>query len=168
MAEIYALLCPESDEIRYIGKANDSQKRLKSHLKDSRTRKTPVYDWIRKLLSQGLSPKVKVLEVADDWTTAERRLIALHRASGRLLNVADGGDEPYCSKETRAENGRKVAKKIHSDPRLRAIWVAKKGIAHLLSGYVKNGDVENAEKIRAKMKHWAATRPDVFGEWSAL
>ena len=48
--EIYALLCPNTKDVRYIGKANDSEKRLKSHIRDSRRRNTPVYCWIKKLL----------------------------------------------------------------------------------------------------------------------
>src|SRR5258708_1122020 len=47
--EIYALRCPLTDEIRYIGKANNGKKRLASHLKDSRRRNTPLYSSLKKL-----------------------------------------------------------------------------------------------------------------------
>ncbi len=50
-----------------------------------------------------------MLHVVDgnDWQSVERLAISDARASGvRLLNVADGGDEPYCSKEVRAANAR--------------------------------------------------------------
>jgi|SRR5215217_2940168 len=107
-AEIYALIGPHDGAVRYIGKANDSAKRLKSHLRDARRRKTPVYDWINMLAKSGMRPTFRVLEIADDWVEAERRLIAEARSRGeRLLNVADGGDEPFCSPEVRAANGRK-------------------------------------------------------------
>src|ERR1700753_3270619 len=97
--EIYALRDPETNEIRYIGKANNSQARLKSHLRDARTRRTPVYSWINSLLRRGLSPDMIVLETCgpDVWKEREIALIAQYRAaSSRLLNVADGGDEPFC------------------------------------------------------------------------
>ncbi|MEG7747629.1 hypothetical protein U2065_14910, partial [Listeria monocytogenes] len=38
---------------------------------------------------------LKVLEVTEEWEQAERRLIAEARERGeRLLNLADGGDQP--------------------------------------------------------------------------
>lgn len=108
-AEIYGLFDPESGELRYIGKANNSAKRLKSHLREVRRRKTPLYNWLAKL---ELPPIVEVLERTCNWREAETRLIAEHRAKGtRLLNIADGGDEPHCPKSIRADNGRMAAKK---------------------------------------------------------
>lgn len=50
--QIYALRDPRDGNLRYIGKANNAEKRLKSHMKDSRHRKTPVYAWFRKLAAQ--------------------------------------------------------------------------------------------------------------------
>lgn len=108
-AEIYALIDPRDGAVRYIGKANDSAKRLMSHIRDSRreSRRTPVYVWMRKLTKLGMVPGFTVLEVTADWKEVERRYIAEARARGdRLLNVADGGDEPYCPPEVRVANGR--------------------------------------------------------------
>lgn len=102
--EIYALCHPDTGEIRYIGKANCAQKRLKRHILDARRRDTPVYRWFRKLAAEGKVPTVTVLHVCDGgpWQSVEIKAIADARASGcRLLNVAEGGDEPHCSVETR-------------------------------------------------------------------
>ena len=91
--EITACTDPDG-QLRYIGKAVDSQKRLKSHLRDARRRKTPVYCWIRSLQEREQSPTVQVLKTVDEsaWTHAEKELIFFHRAAGtRLLNIADGG-----------------------------------------------------------------------------
>lgn len=112
MVEIYALLDPRDNSLRYIGKANCSRKRLASHLRDMNSRDTPVYRWMRKLNSLGHRPVVEVLVVCsdEDWKSVERRAIQKAREAGvRLLNVADGGDEPYCSPDVRAANGRKAA-----------------------------------------------------------
>lgn len=116
--ELYALSDPETGEVRYLGKANDSQKRLKSHLRDSLRRRTPVYDWIRSLTVRGLTPNVTVLMCAWDWREAERTLIAQARAEvgRRLLNVADGGDEPFCPLHVRQENARKNTAARLADP----------------------------------------------------
>jgi hypothetical protein len=99
---IYGLCCPLTGELRYIGKANDPAKRLDQHMRDSRSRATPLYSWIRK---HG-KPALVVLEAdCPDWREAERRLIAKGRLDGlRLLNIADGGDEPHCPTSVRAAN----------------------------------------------------------------
>jgi hypothetical protein len=76
-------------------------------MRDASRRNTPVYCWIRKVGE----PVVSVI-VADsiDWRADERRLIAEARARGdRLLNIADGGDEPFCSPAQRAINGKQIA-----------------------------------------------------------
>ncbi len=98
---IYALIDPRDGAVRYIGKANDAAERLKSHIRDSRHRKTPVYSWIRKLRSLGLVPDMKVLATCSEseWPKAERRAIRYQRwFNDRLLNVADGGNEPIPSR----------------------------------------------------------------------
>jgi hypothetical protein len=111
VTDIYALVDPRSGEIRYIGKANDPRARLAQHIRDSRHRDTPVYRWVRKLLDSGLLPTMSILEVdCSDWRKSERRLIADARSRGlRLLNVADGGDEPKCPAGVRESNGRMAA-----------------------------------------------------------
>ena len=106
---IYALCCPDSGSVRYIGKANNAQARYKSHLTASKSRKTPVYCWIRKLATDGKAPVMQVLELVEsDWQEAERRLIAEYRIKGKLLNVAEGGDEPFCPTSVRVANSKKM------------------------------------------------------------
>lgn len=103
---IYGLTDPRDGRVRYVGKANDPTSRLKGHLRDCRRRNTPVYAWIRKLAGLGLSPGLCVLEAdCADWKEAERRIIAERRGAGeKLLNVAEGGDEPHCPLEVRRKN----------------------------------------------------------------
>jgi hypothetical protein len=119
---IYALRCPTTGRVRYVGKANDPAKRLLSHIRTARRttiRRTPVMCWLTKLAQDGLRPEMIVLETVpegQDWKDAERRQIAAHRAAGALLNVADGGDEPACSRETRVANGLMVLAAIKADP----------------------------------------------------
>lgn len=115
--EIYGLIDPRSGLIRYIGKANNSISRLKSHIRDSRTRNTPVYAWIRKLASLGFEPDIIVLSACreSEWEYEERRLIASGRRWGiGLLNLADGGDQPRCTPEQRASSAN--WKKMHTHP----------------------------------------------------
>lgn len=107
-AFIYALTDPNTNEVRYLGKANNVDARFKGHLRDMDRRKTPVYSWMRKLWESAKHPKVTTIAVCgNDWQATERLLIAGFRERGaRLLNLADGGDEPYCSPEVRRQNGK--------------------------------------------------------------
>lgn len=159
-AEIYALLDPRDQRLRYIGKANNSAKRLASHIRDSRRRNTPVLCWIRSLCAQGLVPIVKVLITVeyDRWKEYEVASIQIARRNGHsLLNVADGGDEPYCPKEVRAENGRRAAKARASTPEQKRIWKLKLNMGQALrDGFVSN-------ERRARLRETARAVPELFG-----
>lgn len=159
MAEIYGLYDRESN-LRYIGKANDAKKRLAGHMREVRRRRTPLYDWLAK---HG-TPELRILE-ADcvDWRASERRLIAEARKRGdRLLNLADGGDEPFCPREVRAANARMVARKRTENPRARRIWEIKR----MLGSALKDGHLMN--RTREKMRRLAAINPAVFGAWASI
>lgn len=109
-ASIYALCCNQTGEIRYIGKADNPQKRLKSHVLDSRRRNSPVCNWIKK---HG-KPHMEILvSGCSDWASAEREAISFGREIGlRLLNLADGGDQPMAaSKETLSKNAKSATEK---------------------------------------------------------
>lgn len=146
-AAIYALCCPDTGEIRYIGKANDPMARLKSHLRDARRRRTPVYDWMNSLFRAGKVPQLRVLMQSQDWKADERRLIAEHRATGsRLLNLADGGDEPHCPTEVRAANGRRNAQ-------IRCLTAEAKRLKylrHTMTDLLRRGYVSEATKNRLR------------------
>lgn len=149
MVEIYALTDPRTGETRYIGKANDSKKRLASHIRDSRRRDTPVYRWIRKITDIGLLPGLQIIATTEsDWQKIEIQKIAEAKANGaRLLNVAKGGDEPHCPKSVRARNGRKNAAS-----RDRRKWEIMRSLGEALKkGWVNE---KTKEGIRA--------RPDIF------
>jgi hypothetical protein len=164
-AEIYALLDPRCGSVRYIGKANNSTKRLQSHIRDARRRKTPVYSWIGKLAGLGLVPGIRILRTIprQDWPAAEREEIAAAKRRGeRLLNLAEGGDQPHCPTETRQANGSKNARAIHDDPRRKRIWSLKREIGSRL----KNGLV--SESGKEKLRRAARKAPHLFGEFAAI
>lgn len=161
MSEIYALCDPRTGEVRYIGKANDSIKRYESHMREKR-RAYPVYAWRDKLASIGLKPELKILErCCEDWRASEIALIAKYREAGaRLLNVADGGDQPSCTKEQRSKNAQKLNAKKHSDPILSRIHQIRLQVVPLL----KSGQM--SKEAKEAFKHCADARPDLFGMWS--
>lgn len=162
--DIYVLRCPKSGEVRYVGKANNAQSRLKTHLRDCKRRNTPVYCWMRSLLADGLTPTIEVVQqvASDDWARAEIDLIAKLRADGvRLLNLADGGDQPSQTKEQRQSAGRAAVKARTKTPEAKRMYQLKHRIGILLRGGV-------SEAVKAKLRYAATKRPDLFGEWVAL
>jgi predicted GIY-YIG superfamily endonuclease len=91
---IYALLDPDTEEVRYIGKTNDLNKRMSGHCTVNRNPKTHKARWINKLIAQGKTPKMLVIEECneDTWEEAECRWIAHYRTvNNKLTNIADGG-----------------------------------------------------------------------------
>lgn len=90
---IYALCEPNTRTIRYIGKADDPEKRLLSHLYNAGRKKSRVGNWILSLV--GLSPALLVLkEVQDaDWQEWEKSYISNAKMLGfDLTNLTDGGE----------------------------------------------------------------------------
>lgn len=153
--EIYGLFHPCTDELRYIGKANNANKRLLSHLRDMYRRNYPVYLWMRKLRKDNRIPIMKVLKItnSDNWVSDEQKLIKCYRNKGcNLLNVAKGGDEPFCSTEVRAKNGVMVARMIHDNPRRKKLWYLITQLGLIMSRYKKEGDIESYNKMVFKIK----------------
>lgn len=166
LVDLYVLRDPATGEVRYAGKANDAAKRLKSHLHDCKSRNTPVYCWIRKLVLSGQCPTIEVVQrvTADEWKQAEIDLIARLRTEGaRLLNVAIGGDQPSMTLEQRQDNGRKVAAQRQSDPVKRRIWEIKRA----MGSYIKTGPkTARYYEIMAKLRMAAQKHPALFGQWA--
>ncbi len=161
--EIYALIDPRTDEIRYVGKAKDAAKRFKGHMRERFRRDYPVYRWINKLADQGVFPTLKVIETCTDWEEAERRLIAASRERGdRLLNVADGGVQIPNTPEQRTRSGQRLVGWLHDDPRRVKIRKIKMQLAvGLRKGWVSNA-------TRAKMRAAAAEKPEFFASWANI
>jgi len=62
---IYALICPISKKIRYIGKSVNPKRRYKEHLKDN-GETSYKKKWITKLKNKGLIPYFKIIAQAEN------------------------------------------------------------------------------------------------------
>ena len=121
MVFIYALCDPDTEMVRYVGKAKCIPSRLKSHRNEKRS--TRKCRWLTCLCRRGVNPLVRILEeVADDkWEAAERLWIFYFRDQGcDLVNHTDGGEGLRgASPETRAKLS-VLLKRRMADPSFRA------------------------------------------------
>ncbi len=172
--EIYGLYCPDTDELRYVGKANNAAKRFKTHIAE-RVLSRPVNRWIASLILGGKVPVMRVLETvhADKWEEAERRLISAHRLTSKLLNLADGGAMPSQTKEQR----QKAARASHEAQRRmpeawRAHVKAKQDLARLQARFARDTksphSLSLAAMLRFRMRIDAARNPELYGAWASL
>jgi hypothetical protein len=91
---VYALICPATGEIRYVGKSEKGLRRPMDHFADARRGgKYRVHLWLRKI---GIRPEIVTLASlpsATDLCSAERYWISYFRSIGcPLTNLTDGGE----------------------------------------------------------------------------
>lgn len=101
---IYALACPTTSAIKYVGKADDPQRRLRSHMR--RPCSTGMWAWRNLLKASGLTPVLSILEecAIEIWEERERWWIEHFRSmpNSAILNVLDGGNgSGECSDATK-------------------------------------------------------------------
>lgn len=92
---IYTLSNPITNEVRYVGKANDLTQRYKNHLKFKVWRKNHKNDWIMSLIKMGIKPKMEVIDIVsiDEWMFWEQYWISQFRSWGfNLVNGTFGGE----------------------------------------------------------------------------
>ena len=96
MTFIYALADPDTDEVRYVGKADCVKERYASHLREAKTGKNSYKcNWIRQIINKDQKPKLIVLEEVsqDEWKKAEIYYIEEFKKLGHnLTNIAKGGE----------------------------------------------------------------------------
>jgi len=107
---IYALKEPDTGEIRYIGKAEDVNKRYANHFADRETNHRT--NWIKSLVARGLKPDLEILdEVPEEyWRQWEVAWIEYFRESGaKLVNGTAGGDGVW---DPSGETSRKISRAL--------------------------------------------------------
>lgn len=94
---IYALKCPLTAKVRYVGKADNPEKRFKQHIHKCRQSPSHKNSWISGLLNEGNKPVLEIIaEVpVSEWQQWERHYINLFKKQQlALVNMTDGGDNP--------------------------------------------------------------------------
>lgn len=168
-AKIYGIVDPMTDKVIYIGKANNVQKRLKTHILDSKRRKTKLYQWMQDHIEN--NQQINIIELAssisDDWQSLEKQMISQYGCEGVLLNMAKGGNQPIGCPKANKLNAIKLNNKRAEDPLAKKIWEMKRDMARHLKRLSKSNQ-DQYKAIVVKLKYAADKRPDLFGCWSAL
>lgn len=97
---IYALVCPVTGDIRYIGKSKNIRRRYNNHKSASSNKSHPVTRWTAKLRTKGLSPCLSILYEGQEEELDEREIYFIKKyreAGSNLMNLEDGGSTPAAS-----------------------------------------------------------------------
>lgn len=70
---VYALIDPRTNDIGYIGLTNDPNGRLQQHLQDTGKTSRRKFQWIQRLLSEQVQPRLIILETVYDGLEAAKR-----------------------------------------------------------------------------------------------
>ena len=101
---IYALTCPDTGEVKYVGKSNNPQIRYNTHIREHDS--IHKAKWIESLKKDGKLPGLKILEEVpeSEWAEAEKRWITYYLAMGsELTNTVVDGQPRARNKITESE-----------------------------------------------------------------
>jgi len=130
---IYSLHDPETGHLRYVGKAENLESRLKSHLWDAIRGRSHRDNWILSLRERGLKPlQFSIAEVEEsDWQLWERYYIRQAKILGfNLINGTEGGEGGRQTDEVRAKMSRACLGRKHSAETRKKMSLSRKGKKH--------------------------------------
>lgn len=93
MFEIYQLVDPRDQSVRYVGMSKDAQKRLQRHLSQ---KDNPLAPWFQELAGHGFKPALVIIETVEEKQQArERELhwITYHSSQGAHLENYHGNSQ---------------------------------------------------------------------------
>jgi hypothetical protein len=105
---IYILIDPLTNQIRYVGKANNPQERYKNHKNRCRDKNTHKRNWMNKLRLKSLYPQIEIIDrvLKSEWHYWEKFWIAYYKFLGcSLVNYTSGGDGLTFGNQTSFKKG---------------------------------------------------------------
>lgn len=150
--KIYTLSCPKSYDVRYVGKTNNPEQRLKAHNNKARDKNTHKRNWIIKLKNEGLKPIFTIIDEVplDNWQYWEKFYISkFKQLNCDLVNYSDGGEGLNFGNQTSFKKGHNSKSLVALD--LNGIYfntfensiqaekfVNKRGVSSVLAGKTKS------------------------------
>jgi len=101
---IYGLIDPSTNQLRYVGKTVDINRRYRRHINERFIHDSHKDRWIRKLIDNNLKPEIIILDIVSevDWKFWEIHYISYFKHIGcNLTNGTNGGDQPPSTKGRR-------------------------------------------------------------------
>jgi len=98
---IYVLIDPKSNQIRYVGKTTDINRRLRRHISERFLHDSYKDRWVRKLVDDNILPEIEIIDEVNksNWCYWEKFYISYFNYLGfSLTNGTKGGDEPPSTK----------------------------------------------------------------------
>ena len=119
--KIYCLYEPHTCKIRYIGRTKSLLKRrLSQHISKAKNNYSNSHkeNWIRKLLKNGIRPKIKLLKIIKcSWEEShvfEKKIIQKHFLKHSLVNGDDRGPGNFAKNvDSKVEEERRMKLKEH-------------------------------------------------------
>lgn len=108
---IYVLIDPITNMIRYVGKANNVTQRYTAHLNRARKHQVHKKNWIENLKKQGLKPIIEIIDIVpiDEWVFWETYWISQMKTWGfDLINYTNGGDGCTFGNQTSFKKGHQL------------------------------------------------------------
>lgn len=103
VTKIYALICPLDGNVKYVGKSNNPEKRLKDHCLDFRCMDLHKANWIRLLRSKKEKPILIILDEVRiwDWQFWEEFWCSYFKSLGyKLFNKRSRNGLTYANSKT--------------------------------------------------------------------
>lgn len=109
---IYALM--DGDNVRYVGKSDDPNKRLNEHIKYDYNKKSYKHNWVRKMLRENKEINFKILEVVPYNIWGEREIYWISKFnSNNLTNKTIGGEGKNYPESSIKNKNLKITTKTH-------------------------------------------------------
>jgi len=105
---IYILIDPRDNKVRYVGKANNIKERLRSHLNPARKHQIHKKNWINSLKKEKLKPIIEIIDEVpkNNWQFWETYWISQFKNWGfDLINYTEGGDGCTFANQTSFKKG---------------------------------------------------------------
>lgn len=172
---IYALICPFTDKVKYIGKTENGITRIYGHWRDFRKsaisgRLTKKQNWVKKLRKLGVKFKVQYLEYQEDPQVLDQReiyWIAKYKSEGfDLLNTTAGGERTVTkifTEEEKLEISRRT-KEAMWRPEVRQKYLEGSKNRKVPSSYKTKPTKEKKQKISKSPWHESKKRKVVSSD----
>lgn len=130
---IYTLSNPNDGEVRYVGKTDDIENRLKEHIRKHMYKTTYKNNWIKSLKKIGLTPKIEILDTvsSNEWCFWEKYWISQFKVWGfNLTNSTNGGEGGNLGELVNKKISEKLKGRVFSKETILKMSKSKTGLKH--------------------------------------